>query len=109
MLSSAAITSPRPRAAGCAGALDDPDVAADLVLTDVVMPDITGNAFAAELQARRPDMKILFMSGYERPPDGSETWPGESLQVIGKPFSRAALLVTVSQLLGTGVRGPDPE
>jgi hypothetical protein len=54
-------------------------------------------------------MKILFMSGYERPPDGSETWPGESLQVIGKPFSRAALLATVSGLLGTGVRGPDPE
>jgi CheY-like chemotaxis protein len=89
--------------------LDDPDIAADLVLTDVVMPGITGNAFAAELQARRPDMKILFMSGYERPPGGSETWPGESLQVIGKPFSRAALLATVSHLLGTGVRGPDPE
>jgi CheY-like chemotaxis protein len=89
--------------------LDDRDVAADLVLTDVVMPGITGNAFAAELQARRPDMKILFMSGYERPPDGSETWPGESLQVIGKPFSRAALLTTVSRLLGTSVRGPDPE
>jgi PAS domain S-box-containing protein len=89
--------------------LDDRDVAADLVLTDVVMPGITGNAFAAELQARRPDMKILFMSGYERPPDGSETWPGESLQVIGKPFSRTALLTTVSRLLGTGVRGPAPE
>jgi signal transduction histidine kinase/CheY-like chemotaxis protein len=89
--------------------LDDPDVAADLVLTDVVMPGITGNAFAAELQARRPDMKILFMSGYERPPDGSEAWPGESLQVIGKPFSRTALLTTVSRLLGTSVRGPDPE
>jgi two-component system, cell cycle sensor histidine kinase and response regulator CckA len=85
--------------------LDDPDVAADLVLTDVVMPGITGNAFAAQLQASRPDMKILFMSGYERPPEASETWPGESLQVIAKPFSRAALLATVSQLLGTRAPG----
>jgi two-component system, cell cycle sensor histidine kinase and response regulator CckA len=80
--------------------LDDPDLAADLVLTDVVMPGITGNAFAAQLKARRPGMKILFMSGYERPPGASETWPGEGVQVIGKPFSRAVLLATVSRLLG---------
>jgi hypothetical protein len=81
--------------------LNDPQVTADLVLTDVVMPGITGNAFAAQLLATRPDIKILFMSGYERPQNPSETWPGENLQVIGKPFSRAALLATVSQLLGT--------
>jgi PAS domain S-box-containing protein len=86
--------------------LDDPDITADLVLTDVVMPGITGNAFTAQLRARRPGMKILFMSGYERPQDASETWPGEGLQVIGKPFSRAALLATVSRLLGTSPAGP---
>jgi len=80
--------------------LDDPDITADLALTDVVMPGITGNAFAAQLRARRPGMKILFMSGYERPPGASETWPREGVQVIGKPFSRAALLATVSRLLG---------
>jgi CheY-like chemotaxis protein len=85
--------------------LEDPDVAADLVLTDVIMPGITGSAFAAQLQARRPDTKILFMSGYERPPDASATWPGESLQVIAKPFSRTALLATVSQLLGSRAPG----
>jgi two-component system cell cycle sensor histidine kinase/response regulator CckA len=86
--------------------LNDPDITADLVLTDVVMPGITGNAFAAQLRATRPGMKILFMSGYERPRDASETWPGEGLQVIGKPFSRAALLATVSRLLGASRAGP---
>jgi two-component system, cell cycle sensor histidine kinase and response regulator CckA len=89
--------------------LNNPDVTADLVLTDVVMPGITGNAFAAQLRARRPGMKILFMSGYERPPDASETWPGEGVQVIGKPFSRAALLATVSELLSISSAGADPE
>jgi two-component system, cell cycle sensor histidine kinase and response regulator CckA len=88
--------------------LNDPDITADLVLTDVVMPGITGNAFAAQLRARRPGMKILFMSGYERPQDASETWPGEGVQVIGKPFSRAALLATVSRLLGTSPAGTGP-
>ena len=47
------------------------------MLTDVVMPGITGNAFAAQLQAKRPGMKILFMSGYERPQDAGQTWPGK--------------------------------
>jgi PAS domain S-box-containing protein len=89
--------------------LNEPDVAADLVLTDVVMPGITGNAFAAQLRAQRPDVKILFMSGYERPQDASEIWPGEDLQVISKPFSRAALLATISQLLGTSTSGSGPE
>jgi PAS domain S-box-containing protein len=88
--------------------LNDPDVATDLVLTDVVMPGITGNAFAAQLQAMRPGMKLLFMSGYERPQDPGETWPGKTLQVIGKPFSRAALLATVSQLLGASSPGAGP-
>jgi len=54
-------------------------------------------------------MKILFMSGYERPDDAGQTWPGESLQVVGKPFSRAALLATVSRLLGAGPAGTDPD
>ena len=89
--------------------LDDPDVTADLVLTDVVMPGISGNAFAAQLQAKSPDTKILFMSGYERPQNPGETWPGENLQVIGKPFSRAALLATVSQVLGMSSLGADPQ
>jgi len=89
--------------------LDDPGVTADLVLTDVVMPGLTGNAFAAQLQARRPDIKVLFMSAYERPADAGETWPAESVQVMGKPFSRAALLATVSRLLGAGPAGTDPE
>lgn len=88
--------------------LTDQDITADLVLTDVVMPGITGDAFAAQLRARRPGVKILFMSGYERPRDASETWPGEGVQVIGKPFSRAVLLGTVSRLLGTGPAGATP-
>jgi PAS domain S-box-containing protein len=89
--------------------LNDPELAADLVLTDVVMPGITGDAFAGRLRAARPGMKILFMSGYERPPHASETWPGDSLEVIAKPFSRTSLLATVSRLLGTNAPEGDPE
>jgi PAS domain S-box-containing protein len=88
--------------------LAEPDVAADLVLTDVVMPGITGSAFAAQLRAQHPGVKILFMSGYERPREAGEIWPDEGLEVISKPFSRAALLAAISRLLGTSTSGGDP-
>jgi DNA-binding NtrC family response regulator len=37
-----------------------------LLLTDVVMPETTGPALASDLVGMRPDMKVLFMSGYSR-------------------------------------------
>jgi hypothetical protein len=49
------------------------------------------------------------MSGYERPQDAEEVWPGHGLEVISKPFSRAALLAAISRLLGTSSSGADPE
>ncbi len=82
--------------------LAKPGTAADLVLTDIVMPGITGAAFAAQVQVMRPGIQVLFMSGYERPDSAAHGWPDADVPVIGKPFSRASLLATVSQLLAAG-------
>ena len=81
------------------GLLQDQEMAADLVLTDVVMPGMTGAAFADQAHLMRPDLPILFMSGYERQGPGGEGWPGPEAQVIGKPFTRAGLLARVTQML----------
>jgi len=81
------------------GLLRDGKIAADLVLADVVMPGMTGPAFAAQARAMCPGLPVLFMSGYEQQEATAEDWPGPGAQVIGKPFSRAALLARVTQML----------
>src|SRR3984957_4070189 len=81
--------------------LRDPDLVLDMVLTDIVMPGMTGAAFTAQVRALRPDLPILFMSGYERPDiaaDGIDPFA----PIISKPFSRPALLAKVSQMLTAG-------
>src|SRR5260370_12607994 len=86
------------------GILSDPLTHADLVLTDVVMPGMTGEAFATQIGAVRPGIPVLLMSGYERQGAGAEGWPDPETQVIGKPFSRGALLARVTQALAASNR-----
>jgi len=73
--------------------------AIDLLITDMVMPRMTGQELAARLKEQRPKLRMLYMSGY------SERAVAESLRVdpmvrlLAKPFSRSALLRTVHELL----------
>lgn len=84
------------------GLLGDPQTAADLLLTDVVMPGMTATAFAAQARAVCPGLPVLFMSGYDQCFPAGEGWPGPEAQVISKPFSRAALLAMITQMLAAG-------
>src|ERR1017187_6263630 len=81
------------------GLLADPELTADLILTDIVMPGMTGAALAAQARAIRRGLPVLFMSGYEQQGATAEGWPDPAAQIIGKPFSRAALLARVTQML----------
>jgi two-component system, cell cycle sensor histidine kinase and response regulator CckA len=89
--------------------LGNRELAVDMILTDMVMPGMTGAAFAAQAKAMRPGLPILYMSGYE-PQDVAGGVEDDPLaQIISKPFSRPALLAKVTQMLtaGAGVR-PTP-
>jgi two-component system, cell cycle sensor histidine kinase and response regulator CckA len=85
--------------------LADPELPVDLILTDVVMPGITGEAFAARAREIHPGIRLLFMSGYERRGAAAGKWPHPTRDVIAKPFSRAALLARVSQALAADIAG----
>jgi two-component system cell cycle sensor histidine kinase/response regulator CckA len=72
----------------------------DLLLTDVVMPGGTGRDLAREIVARRPETKVLYMSGY---PDAGGSPQGvlePGVPFLSKPFTRDVLLAKVHELLG---------
>ncbi|GID94571.1 hypothetical protein Adi01nite_39830 [Amorphoplanes digitatis] len=66
-----------------------------LLLTDVIMPNMMGNEVAARLEALRPGIPVLYMSGYAQPvlTENGTLPPGVS--IIEKPFTRSDLLERV--------------
>jgi len=71
-----------------------------LVLTDLHMPNSTGQSFADLLRPIRPDVRILFMSGMDSSESGPESGTVRSSDpFLLKPFKPAALLETIHKLL----------
>ena len=78
----------------------------DLLLTDVVMPDMGGVELVSRLLELWPDLKVIYMSGYahgDKLESGSAPIEGSFLQ---KPFSTAGLTLKVRQVLDGVVGGP---
>ena len=71
----------------------------DLLLTDVVMPQMTGSVLAAELKHSRPEMLVLFMSGYTDDAVMGQGVSEDTVNFLPKPFSAASLLNKVALLL----------
>ena len=61
----------------------------DLILTDVLMPDLTGPELVARLTQRWPDLSVLFVTGYAG--DASEGAAFGDHDVLRKPFTLSAL------------------
>jgi hypothetical protein len=72
----------------------------DLVLTDLIMPGMSGRELAHRLRAQRPDVNILFMSGYTAGLLGTQAFLEEGEELIEKPFTKALLLRKVDAVLG---------
>ena len=69
----------------------------NLVLTDVMMPRMTGPQLVKQLETRVPSVKILYMSGY--PNEILEPAAGQPLAFIQKPFSAPLLIKKVRETL----------
>jgi two-component system, cell cycle sensor histidine kinase and response regulator CckA len=75
----------------------------DLLVTDVVMPKVSGTELAARIGAMHPQVRVLFISGYS---NEVLAWPSGVHQDAGflqKPFTIAALTWKVREMLGHAV------
>ncbi|MDB5217659.1 MAG: domain S-box protein [Myxococcaceae bacterium] len=76
------------------------DTSVDLVLIDVVLPSMHGHQLAAAIVAKRPRVRVLYMTGYadeEMPRSGP---PASGSRVLVKPFTADVLARAVRDVLG---------
>ncbi len=76
----------------------------DLLLTDVIMPGLGGHALARRMEALRPGLKVLYMSGYT---DSSIAQHGvleEGISLLHKPFTEEELVRKIREVLDAGRR-----
>ena len=71
----------------------------DLLLSDIVMPGMNGRDLAGHLSRTRPDLKVLFMSGYTHNAIVHHGVLEEGLAFLEKPFTPEALAVKIRQVL----------
>jgi len=77
----------------------------DLLLTDVVMPDMLGNEVAARVRASRPGLPVLYMSGYAQTVLDSRGALDAHVDLLEKPFSEITVLSRVRQAIDSRKQG----
>ena len=79
--------------------LEDPDVAVDVFVTDVVMPGLDGPSWVRQALQDRPDVRVVFMSGYAEDSFGETQTRIPNSVFLPKPFSLNDLTETVHRQL----------
>jgi CheY-like chemotaxis protein len=75
----------------------DSHPALELLVTDVVMPEVGGCELAERMRLKRPELKVLFMSGFE--PGGVKVSVSNGTGFLQKPFRVTDLVARVKQML----------
>ena len=70
-----------------------------LLVTDMVMPGMTGQELAVRLQAEHPGLNVIFMSGYSERAANEMAAADRGIRLLSKPFSRSAILRAVRDSL----------
>ncbi|WP_092285867.1 response regulator [Halopseudomonas sabulinigri] len=76
----------------------DPSI--DLLLTDIGLPRMNGKELAKHARAARPELPVLFMTGYAESAKNRVKFTEPGMDIMLKPFSTAELLGKVAMLLG---------
>jgi two-component system, cell cycle sensor histidine kinase and response regulator CckA len=70
-----------------------------LLLTDLILPGLNGREVASRISASRPDVKIVYMSGYTAPSVVNQGLLDSSVVLLPKPFTRLTLLHQLRNVL----------
>lgn len=79
-------------AASCTGPID-------VLLTDVQLPGMEGPELAGHLRAMRPDLKVVYISGYAREETFAHSRDDPSAEYLQKPFSPTQLAELLGRVL----------
>ena len=78
--------------------------AIDILVTDVIMPGMSGPQLAREIERRSPDVKVLFVSGYAAPDEaGTPLVP-----YLQKPYTTVELIEALDALCAVAPDTPGP-
>ena len=75
------------------------DVSFDLLLTDIVMPEISGIELADRIEEDRPGVPILFMTGYSEETIDGKRVSGGNREWIAKPFTPEEIVAKARRIL----------
>ncbi len=78
--------------------------AIDLVLTDVIMPDMAGPAMVHQIHEKWPGIRVIYMSGYAQNDKIRAEMADRDTSFLQKPFSADSLLLTVREVLDQAIR-----
>jgi two-component system, cell cycle sensor histidine kinase and response regulator CckA len=71
----------------------------DLLISDVVMPQMDGPTMMTKIREQWPDLKVIFISGYTEDKFRSQLKAGEIVHFLGKPFTLKQLAAKVKDVL----------
>jgi len=80
-----------------------------LLVTDVIMPEMSGPDLAQRLLTVRPEMRVLYISGYADEALGPHGIPRPGAALLDKPFTLEAFLRKVRQILDAAEGAPPIE
>jgi len=89
--------------------LSDPERTIDALLTDAVLPGLGGRELARQATALRPDLPVLFVSGYATPVLTQQGILDAGVNLLEKPFSASSLARALRSVIDRGSLQPDPE
>ncbi len=90
----------------CMEAVKDPTVKVDLLITDIVMPEMSGKELIERVHALRPGLPVLFMSGYDRSTLASRKQSVTAEHFLQKPFDSQDLARSVRAAIGLDADPP---